>query len=214
MKTISVVSQKGGSGKSFITVHLAVALEALGFSVVILDLDPQASVLQWDNARKATTPVVASGHHDRLPVLLKTARDGEADIVLIDTPPHSDHTALAAIKVADLILVPTRPRIFDLRAVGDTLDLLSAARRVDRAVVVLNAVPVRGSLIEQAQGAAGDMGLEVAPTRIADREAFAHALTNALGITEFEPKGKPAEEMRAFARWVVDKLGLALPAPK
>lgn len=211
MKTISVVSQKGGSGKSFLSVHLAVALEELGFSVVIFDLDPQASSLEWDRAREAETPVVADGHPDRLPVLLKTAKDGGADIAMIDTPPHSDRTALAAIKIADLILVPTRPRIFDLRAVGDTFNLLDTARKVGRAVVVLNATPVRGALADQAQGAAEAMGLAVAPARIADREAFAHALTNAQGVTEYEPKGRAADEMRALALWLVERLGLTVP---
>jgi chromosome partitioning protein len=211
VKTISVVSQKGGSGKSFLSVHLAVALEELGFSVVIFDLDPQASSLEWDQAREAETPVVADGHPDRLPVLLKTAMDGGTDIAMIDTPPHSDQTALAAIKIADLILVPTRPRIFDLRAVGDTTDLLKAARRMNRAVVALNAVPARGALADQAQGAVEGMGLAVAPARITDREAFAHALTNAQGITEYEPKGKAAEEVRALARWLAGQLGLTVP---
>ena len=151
MKVIAILSQKGGAGKTTIALHLAVAAERDGRSAAIIDLDPQASATSWGDSREAETPAVVSAQAARLPQVLEAARDAGADLVVIDTAPHSESAALAAARAADLILIPCRPAILDLRAIGTTIDLAKLAGKP--AAVVLNTIPPSGSLGRR--GAAG-----------------------------------------------------------
>ena len=136
-KIVAVESQKGGTGKTTTTLNLAVAAARAGQTAVVIDLDPQASATGWKDTRPGETPVVVSVAPARLPQALQAARDGGAHLVLIDTAPHAESAALAAAKAADIILIPCRPGILDLRAIGTTADVAKLAGK--RAFVVLNA---------------------------------------------------------------------------
>ena len=111
MKTISIISQKGGAGKTTIALNLATAAEEAGHSAVVIDLDPQASAKGWHDHRQKESPVVISAQASRISDVLVTAREHGADICIIDTAPHSETAALAAARAADLILIPCRPGI-------------------------------------------------------------------------------------------------------
>ena len=176
MKTLALVSQKGGVGKSLLTAHLAVAFEEVGLNVVVIDLDDQGSVTKWGDTRRRDSPPVIGAMANRLPAMLATARKGGVDLVIVDTPPYSSNVSLTAIAMADLILVPTRPSIFDLRSIGDTAQILKLSHKLDKAVLVLNAVRPRGAIGNDAEAYAKEQAIEVAPVRITDRAAFADAL--------------------------------------
>lgn len=206
MKILALVSQKGGAGKSLISAHLAVAFEESGMKTVVIDLDRQGSVAQWGASRKSDGPTVVNGRADRLAIMLDTARRAEVDLIIIDTPPHSDKNALNAVSIADLVLIPIRPAIFDLRAIKETVEILKAVRRQDRGLIVLNAVPPRGSLGDEAEEASLSYGIDVAPIRIGERAALSHALIGGQGITEFEPRGKAAGEVRELQRFIASRL--------
>jgi chromosome partitioning protein len=205
MKTVAVESQKGGSGKTTTTLNLAVAAGLAGKAVVVIDLDPQASAAGWKDSRAAETPVVVSIPPARLPQALEAAREGGADLVLIDTAPHAESAALAAAKAADLILIPTRPGILDLRAIGTTADLAKIAGKP--AFVVFNALPPGATrLIEDARAAAAVHGIEVAPVVIEQRAALSHSLTAGQTAQEYEPHGKAAEEIARLFDWLSGRL--------
>jgi chromosome partitioning protein len=205
MKTVAVEAGKGGSGKTTTTLNLAVAATLAGKTVVVIDLDPQASAAGWKDSRTAENPVVVSVPPVRLPQALQTARDGGADLVLIDTAPHAETPALAAAKAADLILIPTRPGILDLRAIGSTADLVKIAGK--RAFVVLNAIPPGATrLVDDARAAAAVHGLEVAPVVIEQRAALSHSLTAGQTAQEYEPAGKAAEEIGQLYTWLCNQL--------
>src|SRR5580693_4718844 len=127
MKTIAIISQKGGAGKTTLAIHLAVAAEMAHKSAAVIDLDPQASATSWKDLREGETPVVASAQVTRLVQVLEAAAKHGADIAIIDTAPHSESAALAAARAADLILIPCRPAILDLRAIHLTIDLSKLA---------------------------------------------------------------------------------------
>jgi chromosome partitioning protein len=139
MKTVAIISQKGGAGKTTIAIHLAVAAEKRGMKTALFDLDPQASASSWSDKRNKPSPAVVSAQAGRLPALLEQARAQSADLVIIDSAPNADAASLAAARAADLILVPCRPAAFDLNAIGTTLSLAVVAGKP--AFVVLNAVP-------------------------------------------------------------------------
>jgi len=206
MKTIAVISQKGGAGKTTLSVHLAVAAESKGVSAAIIDLDPQSSAAGWGDSREAESPAVVSAQAARLAQVLEAAREGGAGIAILDTAPHSESTALAAARAADFILIPCRPAILDLRAIGSTIDLVKLANKP--CAVVLNAVPPRGGLAKDAQEAIAGYGVGVAPVHFAQRAAFAHALTAGQTAQEYEPDGKAAEEALQLYMWICTQVGM------
>ncbi len=139
MRTIAILSQKGGTGKTTISLHLAVAAQQAGQAAVVIDLDPQASAAGWKDSRTSEVPVIVSAPPSRLPQALRAAESGGADIAIIDTAPHSGDVALAAAEAADLVLIPCRPGILDLRAIGSTARAVKLAGKP--AYVVLNTIP-------------------------------------------------------------------------
>ena len=205
MKTLAIISQKGGAGKTTLALHLAVAAQAKGRQVAIIDLDPQSSAAGWWDSRQADTPVVVSAQATRLGQVLDAAKQGGADLSILDTAPHSESAALAAARAADLILIPCRPAILDLRAIGSTIDLAKLAGKP--CAVVLNAVPPRG-LVKDAQEAIAGYGVPVAPFYLAQRAAFAHALIAGQTAQEYEPNGKAAEEAVQLYMWTCQQVGM------
>ena len=155
-------------------------------------------------------PTVAAGLVGRLPGMLGKAREAGIEPVIIDTPPHSDKTAVGAIAATDLVVVPTRPAIFDLRSIGDTIDLVRLARKEKQALILFNAVPSPGGILAEAEAFAKSYGVDIAPVRVTDRAALSHALIGGHGITEFEPKGKAAGEIRALCASLAARLELPL----
>jgi chromosome partitioning protein len=206
MKVIAILSQKGGAGKTTLALHLAVAAERGGQRAAVIDLDPQASAASWGDSRGAEAPAVVSAQAARLSQVLGAARSAGATFVLVDTAPHSESAALTAARVADLILIPCRPAILDLRAIGGTIDLAKLAGKP--AAVVLNTVPPRGSLAAEAMHAVAGYGVPIAPVFLGQRAAFQHALTAGLTAQEYEPGGKAAEEITQLYMWTCQQVGV------
>jgi chromosome partitioning protein len=207
MKTVAILSGKGGSGKSTLALHLAVAAERSGAPVAVLDIDPQASAAAWADSRADETPSVTSLQPSRLAKALEVAAAAGAALAIIDTAPHSADAAIAAAEAADLVLVPCRPGILDLRAIGVTARIVKLANKP--AFVILNAAPPHAPrLIDDARKAVNSHGLEVSPVVIAQRAAFAHALTGGQTAEEYEPGGKAAEEITALFAWLRSVLAM------
>lgn len=206
MKTIAIISQKGGAGKTTLAVHLAVAAIESGKAVAMIDLDPQASATSWKDLRTEDTPAVVATPVSRLTQVLETAALHGADIAIIDTAPHSEGAALAAARAADLILIPCRPAILDLKAIGLTVDLATLAGKP--ACVVFNAVPPRGSLADEAMAAVDSYKIPIAPVRICQRAAYVHALTNGQTAQEYDPTSKAAEEIKHLYKWTCRQVRL------
>jgi chromosome partitioning protein len=198
MKTLALLSQKGGSGKSTLAVHLAVIAQAAGRRTVIVDLDPQRSAAGWWETRTAETPEMVETSPGELRAVLDAARADGVALCVIDTRPSAGADAAAAAGLADLVLIPTRPAIFDLKAIGATVDIVASAKIP--AFIVLNGTPAsRGfgeaSTTADARRALADYGLPVAPVSIGLRAALAHALVDGRAVNEFDPAGKAAVEM-------------------
>lgn len=206
MKTIAIISQKGGAGKTTVAVHLAVAASRQGLQTAIFDLDPQASAASWADSRQQDRPVVVSAQAARLPTLLEQAARQHAQLVLIDTAPNADSASLTAARAADLILIPCRPAAFDLNAIGTTLGLATVANKP--AYVLFNAVPPHGRLDDEAALALGRAGIPVAPPRLHQLVAFSHALNDGRTAQEYDPKGKAAGEVKNLFAWVAATLHL------
>jgi cellulose biosynthesis protein BcsQ len=112
MEILTIASQKGGAGKTTLSAHLAVEAERVGNGpVAVVDTDPQGSLADWWNQRRATTPLFASVEVVRLSTHMAELRQQRVSLVVIDTPPALLDTIRAAIAVADLVLIPARVRM-------------------------------------------------------------------------------------------------------
>jgi chromosome partitioning protein len=212
MRTIAIVSQKGGAGKTTIAVHLAVAAQRAGKTVAIIDLDPQATAASWADWRGEENPAVVAAPYSRLGVTLEEAARAGVDLAIIDSPPSADAAAVAAAKAADLVLIPTRASAFDLHAIKTTAELVRIAQTP--AFVVLNAVPPRAmALIEKDGAVVESLQLRLAPVCMVDRAAFRHAVVNGQTAGEFEPAGKAAGEVGQLYAWLCGQLDTSTRAP-
>jgi chromosome partitioning protein len=213
MKVWSIVSQKGGSGKTTLAIQLAIAA-ARNRKVLVIDLDPQQSAERWHAIRQRATgskddPSIAAGPYQKLPDMLKTARKLGAQLVLIDTPPKLDKAIIPALKAATAVLVPLKGAILDLQALEDSSDLINLAKARGKTVVILNAVPTgshKESAVKESSRAASRLKLEVAPERLSDLLAFSQGLKTGRGVTETEKNGTAAKEITALcdALWARD----------
>lgn len=201
MKTIALLSQKGGSGKSTIATHLAVCALRDRKAVAIFDIDPQASALSWAQRRKSQNLPVVQATPVQLPGLLRNAEEQQADLIIIDTAGRSDIAAAHVIEAADLVLIPCRPSAADLDAIQDTIRLVTNAKS-KRAAVVLNQIPTRGSMGEEARAAIAAR-IAVAPVGLYMRSAYSRAWNDGRSVEEYEPKGKAAAEIQALYKWIL-----------
>ena len=209
MKTIAILSQKGGAGKTTLALHIAVAATQGGFNTLVVDLDPQASAAKWADRREAELPIVKSAHASRLGPVLEKARTNDGHLVILDTAPQSDSIALQAARAADLIIVPCRPAILDLEAIANTLDLTRGIKRPS--IVVLNAVAPSGSEADEAEEAIRELGAEVCPVRLVNRVAFSRSLITGHAAQEFEPTGKAAQEAQRLHMFLYERVHMFTP---
>jgi chromosome partitioning protein len=207
MPTIAIVSQKGGSGKTTLAVHLAAAATEAGKVACIIDTDPQATAAAWGDWRGGTDPEVITTPPARLGKTIEDAARLGAEVIVIDTPPHADAAAREAVKASDLVLIPTRPRAFDLHAIQTTAELIGYAGKP--AFVVFNAAPARGAqLFAEASAIVGNLGLNVCPITFADRAAFHHSTAAGKVAAQIDPNGKAAAEAAALWQWVCHQVGM------
>jgi chromosome partitioning protein len=198
MFTISLLGQKGGTGKTTIALGLAVAAARAGHPTAIVDLDPQASAAKWKDRRSDENPAVVSAQASRLKPALDTARAGGVTFVFIDTAGRKDDSALNAARVSDLVLIPTRPSIVEIETLPEVNDLLRLAGNPP-SFVLLNCVhPSAGSrgLLDVHQGIKQLFDLTVCPIHICQRSAYAEAPTSGRSPQELDEDGKAAAELK------------------
>ena len=201
MPRIGLLAQKGGVGKTTLAVHLSV----LAGDALLIDLDPQRSAVAWWRTRAAPLPAMAEGSATSLRSALAAVR---APWVLIDTAPHAEEDARLVAENVDLVVIPTRAAILDLRAIASTVAIVRRARTP--AVIVLNAVPPGRTVAEatvttEARAAVQAYGLPVCPVAVGQRAALSDALNDGRAVSVFEPNGKAGGEMRELWRWIHDQ---------
>jgi chromosome partitioning protein len=208
MKTIALIAQKGGVGKSTIAVNLAVASSGRS---ALFDLDSQESAVMWADRRTAELPHVEFLTERRLPEALRAAEQQGFSWSIIDTPPAAGPHALAAAQSADLVLVLCRPSLIDLDAVRRTALLIKSA--AVPAFVVFNAAPASATtLLDDARAIVESVGLIVGPIVLRERSAYRAAWPLGKAVTETEPRGKAAAEIAALHSWVCDQVQVCTPA--
>lgn len=206
MKTVAILSRKGGTGKTTIATNLSIAAEMAGHTTALIDLDPQTSTAKWGDNRGEDVPAVISTHSERLPNILKLAEENGATFAILDTAPHTEGSALDAARAAEIAIIPCKPALIDLQAIGSTIDVIRLAKIPAR--IVFNSVPSRGDLTEQAREAINIYDVPCAPCELGHRIAFVHAYNAGLTVQEFEPRGKAAQEVKALYAYLAHEIGI------
>lgn len=202
MRVITIAARKGGVGKTTLATHLSVMASSPDKPALLIDTDPQRSLAWWWKLRDADTPAIIECDARELRDIIPAAKNDGFNYVIIDTPPHAETSIADAMRASDLVLVPTRPGPFDLAAVATTFGL---AQRVGKPVLaVLNHTPPRTtffsepSIVSEARQVLAGMGATVAKTAIAQRVSLSHAIISGSTVSEFEPTGKAAAEIKAL----------------
>ena len=209
MRTLTLVTQKGGVGKTTLAASLAVAAAQAGEKVVALDLDPQGSLGAWGDTRTADAPAVdprPPPRPDPPPPLLPAPQAEGYTVALHDTAGVSSTGGNLAMQAADLALVPARPSRLDLQATMPTIETLMRLGMRDRFAFALNQCPPgRSSRATEAASGLSMFGVLAEPP-LAQRADHQDAIAAGQGVTEFAPDGKAAEEIRALWAWVDRKM--------
>jgi chromosome partitioning protein len=193
MHIIAVSSQKGGSGKTTLAGHIAVAADRAGWGkVALVDTDPQGSLSEWWNARKADTPLFARTVTARLAADIERMRGFGIDLLIVDTPPAIEATIVEVIRLADLVIIPARPSPHDLRAVGATVELVE--RLAKPLVFVLNGATPRARITAEAVMALSQHGT-LAPIVIHHRTGFAASMIDGRTVMEIAGDDRSASEI-------------------
>jgi chromosome partitioning protein len=204
MRVLAMASQKGGSGKTTLSGHLAVQAQLAGAGpVVMVDIDPQGSLSDWWNERNTDYPAFAQTTVARLAADLEVLRQQGFKLAMIDTPPAITMAIQSVIAVAELIVIPTRPSPHDLRAVGATVDLCERAGKP--LLFVVNGATPKARITTEAAVALSQHGT-VAPVVLHHRTDFAASMIDGRTVMEVDPKSRSAGEVEALWTYISDRL--------
>jgi chromosome partitioning protein len=204
MHVLAVVAQKGGCGKSTLSVGLAVAAMADGERVALIEADAQGTLSKWKERRDSPYPRVVSVTEpaDVERAISRLQADG-VWLAIIDTAATINSLAMTAIAEADFCLIPARPSPADIEA---SIPTLIAIRRLNRRFAyILNQTPPRGDRLSEAATSLHSLGVLALPY-VRLRNDHQDALGAGLAVTEFAQSGKASEEIRALWHWVLQQL--------
>ncbi|HEY4940756.1 MAG TPA: ParA family protein [Rhizomicrobium sp.] len=212
MHVLVLASQKGGSGKTTLSGHLAVEADAAGIGpVALIDTDPQGSLAHWWNARESASPHFAKVGLLELGEALDQLRKSGIRLAVIDTPPAITASIAQVVAHADLVVVPTRPSPHDLRAVGATVDI--AERHGKPLIFVVNGATPRARITGEAAIALSQHGT-VAPITLHHRVDFAASMVDGRTVGEVVAKSQSAKEVRDLWLYIQDRLSRLTGDPK
>lgn len=204
MKTIVFAASKGGVGKTTLCAALSAFASAKSKKkVAVIDLDPQGSLTGWWNSREAESPELIEASAASLQEKLSQAEAAGYAYAFVDTPPGHMKTIETAITCADYVLVPCQPSPVDIAAIGDTLEVIEDQGKPF--AFVMNRVISRTRIGEQAILLLANHG-KVAGIPIAQRTAFATAMTDGRSAPEVDGGKQATEEIAALWKFVSSNL--------
>jgi len=205
---ISVIGQKGGIGKSTMTICLGVAAIERGLRALLVDADPQGTVRTWADvanevegrdAHETPTVVAMGATMHRAGQLASLA--GGYDLTIIDCPPRHGDIQRSALMMADVAVLPCGPSAADAWALAGTVDVVQEVRTLReelRACIVITRAQGRTVLGRGARGVLESSGFPVLSSKLESRVAYQEALAAGRGVTAYAPRDRAASEVRAL----------------
>lgn len=211
MPVIALLNQKGGVGKTTLSVHLATAL-ADGHKVLLVDADPQGSALDWSAQREiegapARFPVIGlpkeTLHRELAPISL------DYKWVVIDGPPRVNKIARSAIVASDFVIIPVQPSPFDIWAAGDVEEIIDECAAIKPNLLtrfLVNRLILNTTLGHEVLQELAKRPYPSFQTAIRNRQEYAKAARRGLTALETEPQGPAADEIRAWTAEIITTL--------
>jgi chromosome partitioning protein len=219
MPIIALLNQKGGVGKTTLSVHLATAL-AQSHKVLLVDADPQGSALDWSAQREienapARFPVIGlpkeTLHRELASISLDYAW------VVIDGPPRVNKIARSAVVASDFVVIPVQPSPFDIWAAEDVEEIIDECAAIKPALLtrfLINRLILNTTLAGEVQQELSQRPFPVFETAIRNRQEYAKAARRGMTALETEPQGPAAQEIRAWMAEIVAALDHSQSATK
>lgn len=207
MMVIGVIAQKGGGGKSTVSINLAAAAAENGKTVAIIDIDQQASAAKWGDRRPTGNIAVVGALQSRIKQTLETARSHGADIVVIDSPGHNDSAALETLRASDLAILPVEASMFHLDTLPAMRDLVRMAGDKPTWILINKLHPaasVQGEKLKKIL--ADNYTMPVCPVHWSQLSIYATSADIGLTPIEQEPEGKAAQEVRSLYKFVCQQV--------
>ena len=203
MRTIALINQKGGSGKSSLAASIGIAAMEAGERPFLIDLDPQGTLYSWGERRQAEGPPVDRARVAQLAGVLDALDKQGYTVAVLDTQGADVAASSEVMRRADLALIPARPTLPDIEASKPTIAALTALARPF--AFVLNQCPPQGSRTTDAGRALDLLGVLARPF-ICSRADHQDAIALGLGVTERDTNGKAAAEIRDLWVWIKGRL--------
>ena len=210
MFTISIIGEKGGTGKTLTAANLAVAAARRGHATVGIDLDPQTSLTRWHDRRIAAdpardNPLIVPAPVSRLRQTIEGAQKGAADFVFIDVAGRSESAAVEAARLADFVVVPISDDLVELETLANVANLVRLAGSPPHMVLLNCLHPSVTRQADELRGVIRDQfGMQAMPMHLCRRDAYSDAFTTGLSAEEFEPAGRAAQEIRTAANFIIE----------
>lgn len=208
---IGILNQKGGVGKTTLSISIAheLARRGVGDDVLVVDSDPQQSSLSWSEVREGKLPFAVIGFskkslHRDLPPIAKNYK-----YVIIDGPPRVTELARSCIMASDLVLVPCTPSPYDIWASSETVELIKEAtvyKEKLKGVFTINRKITNTAIGRDVVDALKELELPVLNSHISQRVIFAEAAASGKTVFDIEPDGKAANEITSLVNEIL-KLG-------
>lgn len=209
MKVLTVANRKGGAGKSTCAAHLAIEAVKRGYKVILIDMDPQKTLEMWWQKREEENPYLIDTTADELVNVVEKLKAQAFDLCIVDTPGDASQNAIAGIKAADLVLIPSKPTAPDLSAIGRTISMVEDNQK--QFVFVLTQGIMRAKATLQAASVLSQFGA-VAPSVISNRTSYASAMGQGVSAVSIDKNSE--DEIFHFWDFVSRRLFDVSPSSK
>lgn len=200
-KIITVANRKGGAGKSTCAAHFALEAANRGLKVILMDLDPQKTLEHWWEKRGEENPYFAEAAATNLEEKIDLIKQKGFDLCIIDTPGDTSANTTIGIKVADLIIIPSKPTSPDLRAIGRTIGMVKEYNKPF--MFVITQAIARSNIALEAASVLSEFG-PLAPSTISNRISYANAMSNGTSARSFDKNA--AEELEQIWKFIASKV--------
>lgn len=201
MKILTIANRKGGAGKSTCAAHIALEAVKKGKKTILIDLDPQKTLENWWKKREENNPFLIDIDPYNIEDTINKLNIHNFDLCIIDTPGDTSINAINGIKVADLVLIPSKPTSPDLAAIGRTISMVKAEKK--NFVFVITQAVSRTKLAVQGVSILSEFGM-VAPSTISNRVSYANAMN--IGSSASADDKAALEELTSIWKFINDKL--------